>query len=117
MVSVVKFLVTWKLLLRRGDTKRLAQQPKLLTPGFSYVKELIRSNKVISLYTILPKKTTRRRLRHVWRRPSGFAIVEAKSIEEVKKIVEAVPGLTHEGVPGSQYLKCEIVPVKEIGLE
>jgi len=105
----LKYLIRWKLLLGPSQLRRLSSKPGLLQVGLNYVRELVDKGKVVGVYRFIREEPRARAMV-----PSGIAIIEAESMEEIKRSLEKLPGLTVEGVRGLNYIEYEIEPLMEL---
>lgn len=105
----MKYLVRWKLLLGPAQLRRLSSKIGLLQVGLNYIRELVDKGRVIGVYRFVREEPQMRAML-----PSGIAIVEAESIEEIERSLEELPGLTVEGVRGLNYIEYEIEPLIEL---
>ena len=111
-----KYLITWTLLLERGELEKISAHPEALEHGLNFVKSMIKGSG-LQLYRIVPTEEVTRFTRldpgklPMSARPSGIAIVEAGSLEEVRAMVDSwVDGLAYGGgsVSVRNYLEYEI---------
>jgi hypothetical protein len=114
-----KYLITWTLLLERGELEQLAGHPESLEHGLNYVKSMTKGSG-LQLYRIVPVEEMTRSTRKVptSARPTGIAIVEAGSLEDAKAMVEKwVDGLSYGGgsVPVRNYLEYEVHLLMDLG--
>jgi len=115
-----KYLVTWSLALGHEELEKISRRPEALEKGLNYVTHMTKDNK-LELYRIVPMAELTHfgreihgesRLAH----PSGIAIAEANSIEEVRKMLDQwVKGFSYGGVSVQNYLEFDIKPLVEIG--
>src|ERR1700722_12702589 len=98
-----KYLITWTLLLERGELEKISAHPEALEHGLNFVKSMIKGSG-LQLYRIVPTEEVTRFTRldpgklPMSARPSGIAIVEAGSLEEVRAMVDSwVDGLAYGG--------------------
>ena len=113
-----KYLITWNLLLNREDLEKISWRPEALKKGLSYLKNVAKGTR-LTVYRIVEMEEITHRTRlgtvPVSANPSGVAIAEANSLEEVRKIVdEWVEGLTYGGLPVGGRLEYEIKPLMEL---
>jgi hypothetical protein len=107
-----KYLITWNLLLNHEDLEKISQRPKALQKGLNYVKNVAKGKR-LKVYRIVELEEIARHARlgafPVSANPSGVAISEANSLEEVKRMVdEWIEGLTYGGIPVGGRLEYEI---------
>jgi hypothetical protein len=114
-----KYLITWTLLLERAELEQMSGHPESFEHGLNYVKSMMKGSG-FQLYRIVPMEEVTRSVRHppTSARPTGIAIAEAGSIEEVRMMVDRwVDGLSYGGgsVPVRNYLEYEIKLLMDIG--
>lgn len=114
-----KYLITWTLLLERGDIEKISAHPESLDHGLNYLKSMTKGSG-LQLYRIVPVQEMTRFTRQVPNsaRPTGIAIAEASSLEEARAMVEKwVDGLAYGGgtVPIRNYLEYEIHLLMDLG--
>ena len=117
-VGRYKYLITWNLLLNREDLEKISLRPKALQKGLNYLKNVAKGKK-LTVYRIVELENIAHHKRldtyPESANPSGVAIVEANSLEEVKRMVdEWVEGLTYGGMPMGGRLEYEIKPLMEL---
>jgi hypothetical protein len=117
-----KYLITWTLLLGRAELEQISAHPESLEHGLAYVKAMMKGSGGLQLYRIVPieELTTQTREVPASARPTGIAIAEANSIEEVRAMVDGwVDGLSYGAgsVPVRSYLEYEIKPLMDLGKE
>jgi hypothetical protein len=117
-VGRYKYLITWNLLLNREDLEKISQRPEALEKGLNYLKNVAKGTS-LTVYRIVEMEEITRHTRlgalPASANPSGVAIAEANSLEEVKKMVdEWVEGLTYGGMPIGGRLEYEIKPLMEL---
>ena len=107
----------------REELEKISRHPEALEHGLNYVKSMMKGSG-LQLYRIVPTEELTRFTRlapgHVptSARPSGIAIVEAGSLEEVRAMVESwVDGLGYGGgsVSVRNYLEYEIKLLMDLG--
>ena len=113
-----KYLITWNLFLNREDLEKISMKPEALKKGLNYLKNVAKGSKLI-VYRIVQMEEYTRHIRPgslpSSANPSGIAIAEARSLEEVKKMVdEWVEGLNYGGIPVGGRLEYEIKPLMEL---
>jgi hypothetical protein len=114
-----KYLVTWTLLLERKELDEITAHPESLEHGLNYVKSMMKGSG-LQLYRIVPTEELTHFSREVptSARPTGIAIVEARSLEEARMMVENwVDGLSYgKGtVPIRSYLEYDIKLLMDLG--
>ncbi len=114
-----KFLVTWTLLLERKELDEITAHPESLEHGLNYVMSMMKGSG-LQLYRIVPTEELTHFSREVptSARPTGIAIVEARSLEEARMMIENwVNGLSYgKGtVPIRSYLEYDIKPLMDLG--
>ena len=99
----------------------MSRRPQALQKVLDHVNRAIKGTK-IEIYRIVPIEEVTQSLRPALEtkpaRPAGIAIVEANSLEEVRRKLERfVEGVKFGGLPVSMgnYLDFEINPLVEIG--
>jgi hypothetical protein len=107
-----KYLITWTLLLERKELDEITAHPESLEHGLNYVKSMMKESG-LQLYRVVPTEELTHFSREVptSARPTGIAIVEARSLEEARMMVENwVDGLGYgKGtVPIRSYLEYDI---------
>lgn len=117
-VRLHKYLITWNLLLNSEDLKKISLRPEALQKGLNYLKN-VSKRKRLTVYRIVEMEeiTRHKRLDALPEsaNPNGVAIAEAKSLEEVRKMLdEWVEGLTYGGMPIGGRLEYEIKPLLEL---
>jgi hypothetical protein len=117
-VERYKYLITWNLFLNREDLEKISMKPESLKKGLSYMKNVAKGSKIV-VYRIVQMEEYTRRIRpdsfSSSANPSGIAMAEASSLEEVKKLVdEWVEGITYGGIPIEGRLEYEIKPLVEL---
>jgi hypothetical protein len=117
-VGRYKYLITWSLLLNSEDLEKISRGPEALKKGLNYLKNVAKG-KSLTVYRIVEMKEITRRPRlgtlPASANPSGVAIAEANSLEEVRRMVdEWVEGLTYGGMPVGGRLEYEIKPLMEL---
>jgi hypothetical protein len=124
-ISVIrqkKYLIIWSLILGNQELQNISMQPEALSKGLHYVKAIKKRNnmelyRIISVKEItnfegMPASSDISRSEN----PNGIAIINARSIEEARKmVVKWVEGLSYGGISIQRYLKYEIKPLMEIG--
>jgi hypothetical protein len=119
-----KYLVRWTVLLGREELEKMSARPDALQKAFNYVKGMMKGSKV-EIYRIVAMEEVTRSARPASEglpksvHPTGIAIAEASSVEEVRMMLEhLVEGLSFGGlpVPVQNYLEFEISPLMDIGL-
>lgn len=113
-----KYLITWTLLLDRTELEEISAHPESLEHGLNYVKSMTKASG-LQLYRIVPVEELTHFSRQVPKsaRPTGIAIAEARSLEEVRTMVESwVDGLGYgKGtVPIRSYLEYDIKPLMDL---
>jgi len=113
-----KYLITWTLILERGELEQISAHPESLEHGLNYVKSMLKGSG-LQLYRIVPTEELTHFSQEVptSARPNGIAIVEARSLEEARKMVESwVDGLSYgKGtVPIRSYLEYDIKPLMDL---
>jgi hypothetical protein len=121
--SLKKYLITWNLVLGREDLEKISRRPDVLQKGLKYIKSTARKNALI-IYRIASMEEVTHFGRPVYgaraessHHPTGIAIAEATSVEEVRKMVNNwVEGLGFGfgAVPVKNYLEYDIKPLVEI---
>jgi hypothetical protein len=114
-----KFLITWTLILDRGELDEITAHPQSLDHGLNYVKSMMKESG-LQLYRIIPMEELTHYSREVpsSARPTGIAIADARSLEEARMMVENwVDGLSYgKGtVPIRSYLEYDIKPLMDLG--
>lgn len=114
-----KYLITWTLLLERAELEKISAHPESLEHGLSYLKSMMKGTG-LQLYRIVPMEEMTHFTRRVptSARPTGIAIAEARSFEEVRTMVDKwVDGLGYGGgsVPVRNYLEYDIKPLVDLG--
>jgi hypothetical protein len=117
-VGRYKYLITWNLFLNREELEKISMKPEALEKGLNYLKNVAKGSKLV-VYRIVQMEEFTRHIRPgslpSSANPSGIAIAEASSLEEVKKMVdEWVEGLTYGGMPVGGRLEYEIKPLLEL---
>jgi hypothetical protein len=107
-----KYLITWTLFLDRAELEQITAHPESLEHGLNYVKSMVKGSG-LQLYRVVPTEELSHFSREVpmSARPTGIAIVEARSLEEARMMVESwVDGLSYgKGtVPIRSYLEYDI---------
>ena len=119
-----KYLITWTLVLERAELETMSAHPESLDHALSYVKSMIRGmikGDGLQVYRIVSIDELTSSTRHIptSARPTGIAIVEAHSIEEVRAMLESsMEGLSYGGmsVPVRSYLEYDIKPLADLRL-
>jgi hypothetical protein len=119
-----KYLVTWTLVLERAELETMSAHPESLDHALSYVKSMIREmvkGNALQVYRVIPidEVTSSTRRIPTSARPTGIAIVEARSLEEVRAMLESsVAGLSYGGmaVPVRSYLEYDIKLLADLRL-
>jgi hypothetical protein len=116
-----KYLITWTLRLERPELAAISAHPEALEHGLNYVRSMMKGSK-LQLYRIVPIEEMTRVVPEVpaSARPTGIAIAEARSLEEVRLMVERwVDGLSYGGgsVPVRNYLEYDIKLLMDLGQE
>ncbi len=120
-VNQLKYLINWRLMLSQEQLNMISLQPGVLDAGTAYLEKLMSKGKILEAYRIVPAQE----LTHCPRRlmpvegqafdpPAGVAIVEAKSIEDAKGLIEDMSGATPEGISFVSYLDYTIHPLVDI---
>ena len=117
-VGQYKYLITWNVFLNREDLEKISMKPEALKKGLNYLKNVAEGSKLV-VYRIVQMEeyTSHKRPSSLSSsaNPSGIAMAEASSLEEVKKMVdEWVEGLTYGGIPVGGHLEYEIKPLLEL---
>lgn len=117
-VRLHKYLITWNLLLNSEDLKKISLRPEALQKGLNYLKNVSKRKK-LTVYRIVEMEeiTHHKRLDSLPEsaNPNGVAIAEAKSLKEVRKMLdEWIEGLTYGGMPIGGRLEYEIKPLLEL---
>ena len=117
-VGQYKYLITWNVFLNREDLEKISMKPEALKKGLNYLKNVAEGSKLV-VYRIVQMEEYTRHIRPgslaSSANPSGIAMAEANSLEEVKKLVdEWVEGLTYGGIPVGGRLEYEIKPLLEL---
>ena len=117
-VGRYKYLITWSLLLNREDLEKISWRPEALRKGLNYLKNVAKGTG-LTVYRIVEMEEITRHTRlgtlPASANPSGVAIAEANSLEEVRRMVdEWVEGLTYGGMPVGGRLEYEIKPLMEL---
>ena len=99
----------------------ISAHPEALEHGLNYVRSMMKGSK-LQLYRIVPIEEVTRLSPEVptSARPTGIAIAEARSLEEVRQMVERwVDGLSYGGgsVPVRNYLEYDIKLLMDLGQE
>jgi hypothetical protein len=113
-----KYLITWNLHLNRKDLEKISWRPEALQKGLNYLKNVAKGTG-LKVYRIVDMEeiTRHKALGSLPEsaNPSGIAIAEANSLEEVRKMVdEWVEGLTYGGMPMGGHLEYEIKQLREL---
>lgn len=113
-----KYLITWNILLNREDLERMSRRPEALRKGLNYLKNVAKGTGLKVYRTVETEEITRHaRLGAIptSANPSGVAIAEGNSLEEVRRMVEEwVEGLTYGGIPVGGRLEYEIKLLMEL---
>jgi len=113
-----KYLITWNLLLNREDLEKISFRPEALKKGLSYLKNVSKGTGLTVFRIVEVTEITRRKrigTLPASANPSGVAIAEANSLEEVRRMVdEWVEGLTYGGMPVGGRLEYEIKQLMEL---
>lgn len=114
-----KYLIQWSVRLGQEQLAKISQSPRVLDRALSHVKTIMKEGRV-EIYRIVPidevtgspRPTTDPR--SVTR---GIAIVEASSVETVRRMVDKLlEGLTFGGFPVTRnYIEFDISPLAEVG--
>jgi hypothetical protein len=121
-LTLKKYLITWNLDLGRGELDQISQHPEVLDKGLKYIRSATKRNP-ISIYRIgsleeishfvRPDRLSSVESVH----PHGIAIVEATSIEEVRKMVDRLVeglGFGFGSVSVKNYIEYDIKPLIEV---
>ncbi len=117
-----KYLVRWTLRLGPDEIQKISARPDVLERVLDHVNRATRGSK-FEVYRIVPLEEVAHSVRPVAEtaqrqaHPSGIAIAEAGSMEEVKTMVEnLLKGVSFGGltVPMENYLEFEINPLAEL---
>ena len=113
-----KYLITWNLFLNREELEKISMKPEALEKGLNYLKNVAKGTG-LTVYRIVEMEEITRHTRlgtlPASANLSGVAIVEANSLEEVRRMVdEWVEGLTYGGMPVGGRLEYEIKPLMEL---
>jgi hypothetical protein len=119
-----KYLLTWTLVLERAELEQMSAHPESLEHALNYVKSMMSGmikGHSLQIYRIVSMEEVTRSTRHIptSARPTGIAIVEAHSAEEVRAMLDSsVNGLSYGGmtVPVRSYLEYDIKPLADLGL-
>jgi hypothetical protein len=119
-----KYLITWTLVLERAELETMSAHPESLEHALNHVKSMIKGTikgHDLQVYRIVSIDEVTSSKRHIptSARPTGIAIVEAHSLEEVRAMLESsVDGLSYGGmsVPVSSYLEYDIKLLADLGL-
>ncbi len=116
----LKYLITWNLLLNREELEKISRRPEALEKGLKYLKNVAKGSK-LKIYRIVQMEEITRLMRPTLgsfpasANPSGIAVAEGNSVEEVRKLVDQwVEGLTYGGMPVGSHLEYEIKPLVEL---
>ena len=117
-VGQYKYLITWNLLLNREDLEKISLRPEALKKGLNYLKNVAKKTR-LTVYRIVEMEEITRHKRlgtlPASANPSGVAIAEANSLEEVRKMVdEWVEVLNYGGMPVGGRLEYEIKRLMEL---
>jgi len=119
-IGRLKYLITWNLLLNREELEKISRRPEALEKGLNYLKNVAKGSR-LQIYRIVPMEEITRLVRPTpgsfpaSANPSGIAIAEGNSIEEIRKFMdEWVEGLTYGGMPVGSHLEYEIKPLVEL---
>ena len=117
-VGRYKYLITWNLFLNREELEKISMKPEALEKGLNYLKNVAKGTG-LTVYRIVEMEEITRHTRlgtlPASANLSGVAIVEANSLEEVRRMVdEWVEGLTYGGMPVGGRLEYEIKPLMEL---
>jgi hypothetical protein len=120
--TLKKYLITWSLDLSRGELDTISQHPEVLNKGLKYIKSTSKRNP-ITIYRIGAMEEISRFVRPSRlisvesAHPNGIAIVEAKSIEDARKMIDLLVeglGFGFGSVSVKNYLEYEIKPLIEV---
>lgn len=122
--AIRKYLITWTLVLERAELETMSAHPESLDHALSYVKSMISGmmkETGLQVYRIvsIDELTSSTRQIPTSARPTGIAIVEAHSLEEVRAMLESsMEGLSYGGmsVPVRSYLEYDIKPLADLRL-
>lgn len=114
-----KYLITWTLILDRGELDEITAHPESLDHGLNYVNSMVKGSG-LQLYRIVPTEELTHFSREVPQsaRPTGIAIAEAHSLEDARIMVEKwVDGLSYgKGtVSIRSYLEYDIKLLMDLG--
>jgi hypothetical protein len=119
-----KYLVTWTLVLERAELETMSAHPESLDHALNHVKSVIKGvtkGAELQVYRVVPIDEVTGSTRRIptSARPTGIAIVEARSLEEVRGMLESsVDGLSYGGlsVPVRSYLEYDIKLLADLRL-
>jgi hypothetical protein len=119
-----KYLITWTLVLERAELETMSAHPESLDHALNYVKSVIKGKirgSKLQAYRIVPIEEVVSSTRKIpsSARPTGIAIVEANSLEDVRKMLEdSMDGLSYGGmsVPVRSYLEYDIKMLADLEL-
>jgi hypothetical protein len=119
-----KYLITWTLILERAELETMSAHPESLDHALNYVKSMVKGiikGGGLQVYRIVSIDEVVSSTRKIpsSARPTGIAIVEAHSLEEVRRMLEgSMDGLSYGGmsVPVRSYLEYDIKLLADLGL-
>ncbi len=118
----MKFLIRWTLVLGQQELQMMSGRPEVLQKVLDHVNTMIKGSKM-EIYRIVSMEEVTRSVRAPREgisqptRPTGIAIAEAGSVEEVRSMMQRLmAGISFGGLPVrmENYLEFEINPLMEI---
>ena len=115
-----KYLIQWRVHLGQEQLAKISQSPRVLDRALSHVKTTMKESGA-EIYRIVPIEEVTGSPRPTADprslTPKGIAIVEASSVETVRRMVDKLlEGLTFGGFPVTRnYIEFDISPLAEVG--